>query len=467
MKNRHFFPFQEKVGSSNEAEGRRYGATVMADASKKLLAVGFMWLLMHIGADRVVWAQPFPAFPGEDRQADSPLTLFPIGSRWLELTGELEMEVTHDTHLNLGTTPDDEQTTLTPQLTLNARITPSEQVQGFLQLEFSHDLILEAASGESTDTTRPALKLKETFVRFEKLFSSHWSLQIGRQSFEDPRQWLFDDQLDALRLTYQSSRIQFDLAIARQGLFMTDLIQGRRESSADYYWLSGQYKLREETTLAAYSLIHHESDLYLSFLGLQSQGKLGSNLSYWFDLAHVRGKEEGRTVRGWGGDVGFLYTLDRPWHPFLTTGLAFGSGDGTPEDARDTAFRQTGLHGNTATLDDVDFQYYGELFDPELSNLLIFTAGTGLRPFPPTSLTLMYHHYQQHRAADTLREARITAEPAGRSRNLGHELDFIGSWGWGRFELTVIVGTFWPGSAFEGTVPLAVFAQGRIRIAFE
>lgn len=438
--------------------------------AKGLLGVGPMWLLMLIGSEGIGVAQFSPTPPIDSLQTDSPPPLFTIWPDWLELAGEFEIETTHDTHLALGTTSDDDQTRLTPQLTLEVGVKSDERVQGFLQLELSSDIILDAVPEEQTRVESPVLKLKEAFVSFEHILDSDWSLRLGRQLFEDSRQWLFDDELDALRLIYQPPRIHLDIAIAREGLFTSDLIKRTTERSSDYYWLYGQDNAGQERLLAAYSLIQHDrpSDLHLAFLGLRSQGELAPDLSYWLDLAHVRGKEEGRTVRGWGLDVGFLSFFDRPLHPFLSGSFAFGSGDDTPEDKRDTAFRQTGLHGNATELESVvDFQYYGELFDPELSNLLIFTVGTGLRPLPDTSFTLMYHHYQQHKATDTLREARITAEPTGRSRNLGHELDFIGGWVLGRFEFTLILGAFWPGSAFTGTDPFTFFAQGRVRIAFE
>jgi hypothetical protein len=37
----------------------------------------------------------------------------------------------------------------------------------------------------------------------------------------------------------------------------------------------------------------------------------------------------------------------------------------------------------------------GERLDPELSNLLIFTGGIGIRPTRRSSIDLVYHHYLQ------------------------------------------------------------------------
>jgi alginate production protein len=435
------------------------------------LRVGWwLWLLTVMAATWAEWAQSYASVTVEGRQDDGPPTRPTRWPPWLGLAGQLEVETTHDTHITLGTTPNDAQTLLHPELVIEASLEFTRRIQGFLELELSHDFVLTAASQGETDTDPAGLLLNEAFVQVERLFGSRWSLQIGRQSFDDPRQWLFDDELDAVRVLYQAGALQLDMAIARRGLVALNLLNSTTEERADYYWLYGQYNVGPERTLAAYSLLQtdHRADVALLFLGLRSQGELVSDLSYWFDLAHVRGKAEGRTVRAWGFDIGLLYPFDAPSEPTITLSVAFGSGDATPEEGLDTAFRQTGLHGNAAELASiVDYQYYGEFLDPELSNLLIVTTGIGLRPWPRTSLTLVYHHYQQLTAVDMLRDARITAEPTGRSRILGQALEGIGGWASGNFELKVVFGAFWPGPAFTGTDPVAFFALGRVRLAFD
>ncbi len=177
--------------------------------------VGPMWLLMLIGSEGIGWARFSPTPPIDSLQSDRSPPLFTIWPDWLELAGEFEIETTHDSHLALGTTPDNDQTRLAPQLTLEVRVKPDEQVQGFLQLELSSDIILDAVPEEQTRVELPVLKLKEAFISFEHILDSDWSLRLGRQLFEGSRQWLFGDELDALRLIYQPLRIHLDIAIAR------------------------------------------------------------------------------------------------------------------------------------------------------------------------------------------------------------------------------------------------------------
>jgi hypothetical protein len=63
---------------------------------------------------------------------------------------------------------------------------------------------------------------------------------------------------------------------------------------------------------------------------------------------------------------------------------------------------------------------------------------------------LVYHYYLQHRAAATLRDAGIEAEPSGKSRHLGSGVDLILGLQeiYDRLELKAVLGYFAPGSAF-------------------
>ena len=113
------------------------------------------------------------------------------------------------------------------------------------------------------------------------------------------------------------------------------------------------------------------------FLGVHAHGTVRETVTYWVEVAHVRGREGARTLRGYGVDVGLTSRLRLPWQPALTVGVAFGSGDTDPTGRVDRSFRQTGLHDNEGTWAGVaKFKYYGELLDPELSNLLVLTGGS-------------------------------------------------------------------------------------------
>ena len=136
------------------------------------------------------------------------------------------------------------------------------------------------------------------------------------------------------------------------------------------------------------------TDADLVWVGARARGRFHSaeagEVSYWFDIAGVIGDEvvvgydrtdDGRRVvdesegivqdvRGWALDVGLSWKSRLALRPTFTLSVAVGSGDSNPDQGPDHAFRQTGLQDNNSRFSGVNsFRYYGELLQPELSNL--------------------------------------------------------------------------------------------------
>ena len=139
--------------------------------------------------------------------------------------------------------------------------------------------------------------------------------------------------------------------------------------------------------------------------------------------------------------------------PSVTIGYAFGSGDPDLADGVDKNFQQTGLQDNQGKFNGVTkFKYYGELFEPELSNIMIGTTGIGISPFQKSSLDVVYHYYSQVYRANLLRDVGIKKEPSGRSKDLGHEVDLIfGIKIIRNIQMEIFTAIFIPGKAFSDT----------------
>ena len=182
-------------------------------------------------------------------------------------------------------------------------------------------------------------------------------------------------------------------------------------------------------------------------------------LDYTGNLANRRvGSRTRHGVHGLVFDVGATWEIPLPGRPALTLGYAFGSGDRQGKDleekddqeARDRSFRQTGLQDNNGRFRGVNrFKYYGELLDPELSNLRIATAALGFRFWNHSSVQILYHSYRQDQPAKFLRDAEIRRQPAGRKRGIGQEIDLvIGLEEWEHLEIELIGAAFRAGPAF-------------------
>jgi hypothetical protein len=176
-----------------------------------------------------------------------------------------------------------------------------------------------------------------------------------------------------------------------------------------------------------------------------------------------------RSVGGWGFDAGATWILPLAREPRITVAYALGSGDRQPDSGADRSFRQSGLHANEIGFGGVQrFRRYGELLDPELSNLAVFTIGGGFSLLASSSLDLVYHYHRQAEPATFLRNARLDPELTGRDRDLGHEVDLLLAIEEGeRVEVELIGALFRAGRAFgadDGEWSYGGF--GALRFAF-
>jgi len=385
----------------------------------------------------------------------------------LEFGGSIEVAFERQQNFDLDSKIADDVDLLPVELQLELVFEPSDYFEAVVQatLEREFELRVEGL-GERRETE---LLIEEAYVTLRDP-DLGLGLQVGRQLFEDERQWLYDEELDAVRAAYRASGGSLELSVSRKALVDEDLLNEVEEEPVSNYMLVGAYAPNDEVTLGAYGIVRDDrgrggDPVY--FYGLSSKGTIGARLDFWLDVALVRGRDEGVDLRGTGLDFLGLYRIDAPLRPHVLLGYAFGSGDSDPDDGRDGAFRQTGLQGNEAELGGpTAFSTYGEAFDPELSNLSIFTAGLGARPREGISLDLVYHSYRQDKASDELRDAALEAEPTGQSRRLGSEIDLVlGFEEIEDFRISGFFGYFMPGRAFGPGADDALFA--RIEIEYE
>jgi alginate production protein len=340
----------------------------------------------------------------------------------------------------------------------------------------------------------------ETWVRFEKLFGRDLNLQIGRQNFEEPRRWWWDDELDSIAVRYGRDPWLFELGIARELLqesFRDSFIDPEDEGiirviartgwlysknhSLDLFFL--HHNDRSSTpSLGALLKANREdpSDAKLWWGGLRASGNhtvaQHGNLSYWLDTAIVVGREKllelsnagpnrqivasrrDQRVRGWAIDVGGRWESQLPGEPIFILGYALGSGDKNPDRGTDRSFRQTGLQAN-----DEEFRIYGEILRPELSNLSIPTLAVQFPILWKSHIEFAYRHFRQVYAAPFLRDARIEAEPNGINKNIGHEwMIYSIIRQWKNIEIEMVGAAFKAGNAYgrlAGKMAYSLFTQ--------
>ncbi|HSF96369.1 MAG TPA: alginate export family protein [Thermohalobaculum sp.] len=384
----------------------------------------------------------------------------------LSFGAQIEAETQAEFNFDLDDSENGDQATLDPKLQFALAYEPNARIRVLAEFELLRRFFLESFDRRDDDLK---IELKQAYVVLRNIVDGI-TLTVGRQYLGDKREWLLDEEIDGVQLTMRHGGVALELGYVREGLFRRNLLEPEYKKRPDYLIGRAFGAIGDDSQVSAFAIYQngHEgkTDEDLLFLGAQSYGELGNHVDFWADGAIVIGEARGRDVRGFGFDVGVTKTFkDLPMRPRLTASVAFGSGD--DGDGTDTGFRQTGLHGNSDRLGGVtSLHYYGEVLDPDLSNLGILTLGAGFNPTKRSSVDLVYHHYVQHRADDDLRHAAIDRDPSGERRDIGDEFDLvIGLKEMDHLAIEMVGGVFLPGAAFDKRDP-AFFAGMTVQMKF-
>ncbi|MGH7151388.1 MAG: alginate export family protein, partial [Planctomycetota bacterium] len=397
---------------------------------------------------------------------------------------------------DLDSDEEDAQRSETLRIRLEATARPSARVFLVAGLEQEREWVTELGD---PDETRRRTNLKETFVFLRDLPARGLDLEAGRIHLKDDRQWLYDRDLDGLRISCdrvgwhaeaslttvafggRETRKRFVPRPPGTPTDEVDETDGERDEEATNATavLTREFPGRNEVSAFFVGRFDRgREDDSPSFAGIQARLRSVEQIEAWVDLAGVWGTDRDERIRGYGFDVGATWELPLPLEPWLTAAYALGSGgDDDPTDGN-SDFRQTGFQDNTDRWGGVTtFNYYGELLDPELSNLSVATVGLGFRPGRRTSLDFVLHRYTQPRPAPFLRDVesdgdllpgvQVEADPDGVHHELGWEVDAILGWRELRnLDVEAVFGRFEPGEALSMADRAATFLKFEVRFKF-
>jgi alginate export protein len=397
-----------------------------------------------------------------------------------------QSEMVYIRDLDLNRRVRDDTLVFNPQLNGYITYRPMDWLETTLEMMLEREVaaveeaVVVLPNGETQFAVprRFSLIIDQLFVAF-KGPADRFRFTVGRRNYEDEGHFLFDTSLDVASVSLKLGKLRAEAAFGREALVDLDLL-GAGEAAAHQYaakrrkdlintsMLLLDYRGLEELKLGAY-MVYRDDRARIEgqplLMGLSAHSVPSGSFSYWGELGFVRGKDEfSQKLLGYGFDVGATYRLmDVPLHPSATLAYAFGSGNANSEDGKNREFRQTGLQSNESRFAGIaKFRRYGEVLDPELSNLRIITAGLGFRPAANFSVDLIYHRYWLNEIATDLRGMALTAQmnqvEGGSSRDVGRELDIVvgvrNLFGVRRLGVDLRVGWFFPGDAFllnEGT----------------
>ena len=369
-----------------------------------------------------------------------------ITDKWgdLRLLGQAELKATTEDGYDLDDAKREDRAEYESSLRTRLEWTPSDRFSATASVRgrWRHRAFEEP--GRSTSDLDASLG--ETFGWWRDPFGASVDVIFGRQDFDDQREWLYDQNLDALRLIIDRPDWKLDLSAS------TTLSEGseRDKGSTNLIaYLSNNQKRRH---LAAY-VVHRDIDATVdekpTHFGVRATGEWFADTDSWLDVSGLTGERGTSDVRAHAFDVGTTWTPDSLDPLSFTVGYAMGSGDATP-GSTDGGFQQTGFADNNGKFDGVtSFRYYGELVDPELANLHVLTAGIGTRIAEKTSLDLVFHHFRQDEEVASFVKTDLDRKPSGLDDDIGVEVDLIlGSRYWNNLHLEIVAGWFHPGDAF-------------------
>ncbi len=383
----------------------------------------------------------------------------------LSFGAKLEAEGALKDNFDLRDAREDELRTLEPKLSLAFSYEPSATMQAYLNIEPSRRFADDERNRKNTESR---LEIKQAFLSLDDVFNDT-TIKLGRQRYQDSREWLYDDELDGIRLFHTFSRYALEFSVSTRN--DRDLLQGQDTERNINYIVHARHAWDRHNELGLYAFARDSRDApdedFVLF-GVHAEGEVSKRLDYWLGLAYAHGETANSDIRAWALDIGGTHVLDFPYRPAITLGYAWGSGDDNPGSGTDHNFRQTGLQDNTTKYNGrIRLKYYGEVLDPELSNLKVATIGLGIRPMPNTSIDLVYHNFWQDEASANVRSWGLKLDPNGSSTDLGNEIDLIAGY---RIKPhhkgSLIIGWFRPGDAFPNDADDAMYAELNLEYLF-
>ncbi len=352
------------------------------------------------------------------------------------LGARIDLEATRKSNRDLNSRREDDRTDIRPEFTLALQYLPRPGLRLFTQMEYSERFRIR--DRENSTQRKTNTEIEKLMLHLKPFIIPPLTLKIGRQRFVDRHEWFFDETLDGIQLVYTLRPFRI------QAWWNTILINpDKPEDKIQNTVLSIRYRAHKKQEVHFFGIARNDPDhtkpqTYFTGLFFKIKNK---PFKYWGMAALLKEKESGDKRDGVGFDFGASFHKKSPLKPVFTLGFAYAS----------RQFHQTGLQDNQGKWGGIaKFKYYGEVFDPELSNLWILTGGAGIRPTRNSSIDLILHHYQQVKAERRIRDDGIRRSPRGENTDLGNEADLVAALRINKHvQLEWTSGFFFPGSAFS------------------
>ena len=336
---------------------------------------------------------------------------------------------------------------------------PNEQLYFFLVGAYKDEVETEKPNGERDSFAGLERKEMGMGVYFGEEIDSEFIL--GRREFVSASEWWiwWDEELDAISLDSAYGNFETLIGVAEEQWeestdddFVDPEIDGVRRVIASLSWEFATYHslifyyLDQEDNSDSHNVGDFEDfdesdeadgDLtwsgisYLGEFNFDTLGEIEVELHYsrvsgdetFYEFGDPEGGKVEVEEKGEARVSAKAESYLLSWTPAeleswsFIAGRAWGEGDSNLDDGRDKSFRQNGLQG--------DEDVFGELYQPELSNLVVHTIGVQWQIDDGIELGLFSYDFEQDERADDMRDVSLEVDPTGLSRDLGREIDLI------------------------------------------
>jgi alginate production protein len=310
------------------------------------------------------------------------------------------------------------------------------------------------------------LEWRQSYFEFSNIAGqTPLSARIGRQRVKENYGIWWNEDFDALRMTYDTTLFKGTLT-GGENLFSyrTDDEDSRNERDIARIMAEGSWQYHYQQFFEArFAYANDHSSLYIGqpqnpndidnttgnlyWAGVRAAGQANvfdspdeQKLLYRVDLMRVSGDEDvgtiggGNTiiaindqdVSGWAFDASTDIPLPHA-KPLIHLGYAYGSGDSDAADDTDHSFRQTGMEGNFSRIGALtqNTNNYGTVLRPELGNIHILSAGVTSPVLAASDAGLIYRRYRLSDPATSISSSGVFNTLDGAHRDLGQGVDLL------------------------------------------
>lgn len=314
--------------------------------------------------------------------------------------------------------------------------------------------------------------LAEAYVQLQEMWYTPATLKLGRQYLHYGRGLIlsskeYELRYDAARLVWDRYPFTLDLVFGKIYEGFQSLRDNVTAGQDENLWFANLRYEFEESPI-------QDIELYLGYrdqqtdsgaspgiVGLRGDIAPSAEWTAWAEAGYAFGDAaDGEDLKAYVFDLGTEYIFTKTaLEPKLTFSWTYASGG-----RAERTFVPWG-----------DYNLWGYVFSPALSNIHILNAAVEVLPVENLSLGVGFYYYLQDSASAGVvgspykDNGGVRAVTNGTDRNLGAEIDFVVGYDYSNDVRTKFyVGTFLPGDAYKGTTgdDEAVEVRGEIQVNF-